>query len=310
MNMIIIWVLGFAILALILKVLIPSNSEKAADRLMKHELRNKKEEIVKSRITANQDNHLRNFGVILEKRFAKKTLDEDQKTSETKKLLLEAGFGNSYHLYLYSFSQIIGAIIGFAGGFLYTTTKSPEGMMAIVPLILGVVLGLYLPIMYVKNRRNSRTAEIRKMLPDALEMLALCNEASMTIDMALKKIANELSEKYPVISNEFAIIGVELSLLESRHKAFDGFYKRMPLDEVRSFVSSINQAEKTGTPIAGALRLLAQEMRKDRLSKIQQKIEALSGKLVLPLALFFLLPMLAFMMLPIFSKVDLNSIGS
>ena len=83
----------------------------------------------------------------------------------------------------------------------------------------------------------------------------------------------------------------------------------MPMEEGRSFVSSVNQAERTGTPIAKALRLMASEMRKERIAKIQAKLESLSAKLVLPLALFFLIPMVLFMVLPIFMKVDSSSFG-
>jgi tight adherence protein C len=149
-------------------------------------------------------------------------------------------------------------------------------------------------------------AEIRHIFPDALEMLALCNEASITVDTALPKIARELEKKYPVISEEFFIIGIELALLESRAKAFDGFYKRFPLDEVRSFVTTINQAERSGTPIAKSMRLIATEMRKDRLARIQAKLESLASKLVVPLIVFFFVPMMIFMMYPIFNDVDLS----
>ncbi|MFM7623089.1 MAG: type II secretion system F family protein, partial [Alphaproteobacteria bacterium] len=136
----------------------------------------------------------------------------------------------------------------------------------------------------------------------------LCNEASMTIDVAMSKIAKELKHKYPTISDEFLIIGIELALLDSRAKAFDGFYKRFPLDEVRSFVTTVNQAERTGTPIAKSMRLLASEMRKDRIATIQARLEALASKLVIPLVIFFFVPMIVFMVYPIFSRVDLSGL--
>jgi tight adherence protein C len=178
--------------------------------------------------------------------------------------------------------------------------------LGILPYIVGPAIGVYIPILYVKNLRNQRVSEIRRIFPDALEMLALCNEASMTIDMALSKIARELEKKYPVISEEFLIIGIELALLDSRAKAFDGFYKRFPLDEVRSFVTTINQAERSGTPIATFLRTLSKEMRKDSLARIQAKLESLASKLVVPLILFFFVPMMIFMVYPIFNDVDLS----
>ena len=139
-------------------------------------------------------------------------------------------------------------------------------------------------------------------------MLALCNEASMTIDMALPKIARELEKKYPVISQEFLIIGIELALLDSRAKAFDGFYKRFPLDEVRSFVTTVNQAERSGTPIAQSIRMLATEMRKDNITKIQARLESLGAKLVVPLILFFFLPVMTFMFMPVLMRVDLSGL--
>jgi tight adherence protein C len=117
-----------------------------------------------------------------------------------------------------------------------------------------------------------------------------------------------LEKKYPVISEEFLIIGIELALLDSRAKAFDGFYKRFPLDEVRSFVTTVNQAERTGTPIAKSIRILASEMRKDRITNIQARLEALSAKLVLPLILFFFVPVMMFMFMPVLMRVDLSGL--
>lgn len=305
MQWIIIWALSFAIILLFLRGAIPDRSEKAVDRLLKREIQNERWKI-HGNTAIKSKNFFKTLGFFLERYFGAKANKDS--TNETQKLLSEAGFREAYAHHLYNVAQLLGAIIGFALSFVFLSLNPMEGSMALLPYILGVALGLYIPILYVKNRRNRRIAEIRHVLPDALEMLALCNEASMTIDVALRKIGKELEKKYPVISEEFSIVGIELSLLESRAKAFDGFYKRIPIDEVRSFVSSINQAERTGTPIAKSLRLIANEMRKDRIAKIQAKLEALSSKLVLPLALFFLMPMILLMVLPIFTKVDLSSL--
>jgi hypothetical protein len=196
--------------------------------------------------------------------------------------------------------------VGLLLGIIFLAIEPLEGTLAILPYIVGPAIGVYIPILYVKNRRNQRVSEIRRIFPDALEMLALCNEASMTIDMALSKIARELEKKYPVISEEFFIIGIELALLDSRAKAFDGFYKRFPLDEVRSFVTTVNQAERTGTPMAQSIRALAKEMRKDNIANIQARLESLGAKLVLPLILFFFVPVIIFMFMPILMRVNLS----
>ncbi len=308
MEGIIIWALSFAMIAFFLRGVIPQSSEKAVDRLIKRQIAMKRQERA-GPTSIHSSKTFKKLGYVLQKYFNKTTDTPDSdSTNETKKLLTQAGFRENYAFYLYSFGQLIGAIVGLLLGLLFAFLQPLEGNLAILPYIIGPAIGVYIPIFYVKNRRNRRVGEVRKIFPDALEMLALCNEASMTIDMALPKLAHELENKYPVISEEFSILSIELAMLDSRAKAFDGLYKRFPLDEVRSFVTTINQAERTGTPIAASMRRISTEMRKDRIARIQAKLEALANKLVIPLILFFFLPMMAFLLIPILSRVDLSAL--
>jgi tight adherence protein C len=310
MEWIVIWGVSFAAISLFLRGVLPQGSEKAVDRLIKRQIQAKRQEKQTQKSSMQPHKPFKKLGNTLEKYFGKKTdtmsSDSSNSPNETKKLLSEAGFKESYSFYLYNISQLLGVLVGLLLGIIFLSVKPLEGTFAILPYIVGPAIGLYIPILYVKNKRNRRVSEIKRIFPDALEMLALCNEASMTIDTALPKIARELEKKYPVISEEFFIISIELALLDSRAKAFDGFYKRFPLDEVRSFVTTINQAERTGTPIAKSMRLIATEMRKDSIARIQTNLESLGNKLVLPLVLFFFIPMMVFMVYPIFNSVDLS----
>jgi tight adherence protein C len=310
MEWIAIWGLSFAMIVLFLRGVIPQRSEKAVDRLIKRQIQAKRQARREQTASIQSQKPFKKLGNILQKYFGKNkditSSDSSDSPNETKKLLSEAGFRESYALHLYTFTQLVGAVVGLLLGVLFLAIEPLEGTLRILPYIVGLAIGVYIPILYVKNRRNQRVSEIQRIFPDALEMLALCQEASMTIDMALPKIARELEKKYPVISQEFLIIGIELALLDSRAKAFDGFYKRFPLDEVRSFVTTVNQAERTGTPIAQSIRILASEMRKDRIANIQARLEALNAKLVLPLILFFFVPVMMFMFMPILMKADLS----
>jgi tight adherence protein C len=313
MELIVIWGLSFAMIVLFFRGVIPQRSEKAVDRLIQRQIQIKHKEVREQNasISIQSQKPFKKLGNTLQTYFGKNTntmsSDSSDSPNETKKLLSEAGFRESYALYLYTFSQLVGAAVGLLLGVLFLAIEPLEGTFQMFPYIVGLAIGVYIPILYVKNRRNQRVSEIRRIFPDALEMLALCNEASMTIDMALSKIARELEKKYPVISEEFLIIGIELALLDSRTKAFDGFYKRFPLDEVRSFVTTVNQAERTGTPMAQSIRALAKEMRKDSIANIQARLESLSAKLVLPLILFFFVPVIMFMFMPVMMRVDLSS---
>ena len=310
MELIAIWGLSFAMIVLFFRGVIPQRSEKAVDRLIKRQIQAKRQKRREQTASIHSQKPFKKLGNTLQKYFGKNTntisSDSSDSSYETKKLLSEAGFRESYAPYLYTFSQLAGAVLGLVLGVIFLAIEPLEGTLAILPYIVGPAIGIYIPILYVKNRRNQRVSEIQRIFPDALEMLALCNEASMTIDMALPKIARELEKKYPVISEEFFIIGIELALLDSRAKAFDGFYKRFPLDEVRSFVTTVNQAERSGTPIAQSIRILATEMRKDRIASIQARLESLGAKLVLPLILFFFVPVMIFMFMPVIMKVDLS----
>ncbi|MFN7666700.1 MAG: type II secretion system F family protein [bacterium] len=302
MEWIIIWALSFATIALLLRGIIPQGSEKAVDRLIKKQIEAKRQE-TQIRTSIQAQKPFKKLGNFLEKHFGKNQNNDKSSYNETQKLLSEAGYREGYSVYLYNLSQLIGVIVGLILGAIFAFFNPLEGTLAMLPYIVGPAIGVYIPILYVKNKRNRRVSEIKRIFPDALEMLALCNEASMTVDMALPKLAKEMEKKYPVLSEELFIISIELSLLDSRAKAFEGFYKRFPLDEVRSFVTTINQAERTGTPIAKSMRLIATEMRKDRIASIQAKLEALASKLVLPLILFLFVPVILFMFLPIFSGV-------
>jgi tight adherence protein C len=309
MEWIAIWILSFAIIVLFLRGILPQGSEKAVDRLIKKQIQIKRKERQSQISSIQSQKPFKKLGTTLEKYFGKNTgISSADSSNETQKLLSESGFRESYAFYLYTLAQLIGVMVGLALGVIFLSLNSLEGTLAMLPYVVGPAIGLYIPILYVKNRRNRRVAEIKRIFPDALEMLALCNEASMTIDMALPKIAREMEKKYPTLSEEFFVIGIELALLDSRAKAFDGFYKRFPLDEVRSFVTTINQAERTGTPIAKSMRIIATEMRKDRIATIQARLEALGNKLVLPLVFFFFVPMIFFMVFPIFNRVDLSGL--
>ena len=312
MELIAIWGLSFAMIVLFLRGVIPQRSEKAVDRLIKKQIQAKRQATQEHTSSAHSQKPFKKLGNTLQKYFGKNkditSSDSSDSPNETKKLLSEAGFRENYAPYLYTFSQLMGAIVGLILGIIFLEIEPLEGTLAILPYIVGPAIGIYIPILYVKNRRNQRVSEIQRIFPDALEMLALCQEASMTIDMALPKIAKELQKKYPVISDEFFIISIELALLDSRAKAFDGFYKRFPLDEVRSFVTTVNQAERSGTPIAQSIRTLSSEMRKDNITKIQARLESLGAKLVLPLILFFFVPVMMFMFMPVLMRVDLSGL--
>lgn len=157
----------------------------------------------------------------------------------------------------------------------------------------GIVAGSLLlsykaPDLFVQNKISKRTKEIRKGLPDALDLLVICAEAGLTVDAAFTRVARELGKAYPELGDEFALTAIELSFLNERRQAFENLAYRVDLDAIRGVVTTMVQTEKYGTPLASALRVLSAEFRNERMMRAEEKAARLPAIMTIPLILFIL----------------------
>jgi tight adherence protein C len=157
------------------------------------------------------------------------------------------------------------------------------GMFAI-----SVILSYKAADIYVGNLISKRTLAIQKGLPDALDLLVICAEAGLTVDVAFNRVAKELGRGYPELGDEFALTAIELGFLAERRNAFENFAYRVNLDAVRGVVTTMIQTEKYGTPLASALRVLSAEFRNDRMMRAEEKAARLPAIMTIPLILFIL----------------------
>ena len=156
---------------------------------------------------------------------------------------------------------------------------------------LMVGLGYKSPDMFVGNLVSKRTKEIRKGLPDALDLLVICAEAGLTIDAAFNRVAKELGRAYPELGDEFALTAIEMSFLTERRQAFENLAYRVNLDSVKGVVTTMIQTERYGTPLASALRVLSAEFRNERMMRAEEKAARLPAIMTIPL-ICFILPVL------------------
>ncbi len=152
----------------------------------------------------------------------------------------------------------------------------------------AVILGYKGPDLWIKNMSNKRTKEIRKGLPDALDLLVICAEAGLTVDSAFARVARELGRAYPELGDEFALTAIELSFLTERRMAFENLAYRVNLDSVKGVVTTMIQTERYGTPLASALRVLSAEFRNERMMRAEEKAARLPAIMTIPLILFIL----------------------
>jgi tight adherence protein C len=158
--------------------------------------------------------------------------------------------------------------------------------------VLAVVgfayVGFYAPNIYVSNRMNKRQQSIKRAWPDALDLMLICVESGISVEAAMRRAAEEIGTQSPELAEELVLTTAELSFLQDRRTALENLGNRTQLDIVRSVMQALIQADRYGTPVAQALRVLAQEGRDERMNEAEKKAAALPPKLTVPMILFFL----------------------
>jgi tight adherence protein C len=205
--------------------------------------------------------------------------------------LRQAGYRNERHLVTYLASRIVTPILLGIFVFAYMSTVFADkfGMnMRVAATMFGLLIGYYLPSIILSNFTSRRQDSIRRSWSDALDLLLICVESGMSIEPAMSRVAKEIGNSSVPLAEEMTLTVAELSYLSDRRKAFDNLAKRTGMPTVKSVVTSLIQAERYGTPLGTALRVLAQENRDARMSEAERKAAALPPKLTVPMILFFL----------------------
>ncbi len=154
--------------------------------------------------------------------------------------------------------------------------------------ILAAYVGMQAPMIYLKNAINKRQLSIKRAFPDALDLLLICVESGMSVELAFRKVSSEIGSQSIPLAEEFTLTTAELSYLQDRKVAYDNLQKRTGLDGVKSVCMALAQSERYGTPLGATLRVMAQENRDARMTEAEKKAAALPPMLTVPMVLFFL----------------------
>ena len=152
--------------------------------------------------------------------------------------------------------------------------------------------------LHLQHRSPSASSPIKRAWPDALDLMLICVEAGMSLEAAFRKVAEEIGQQSVELAEELTLTTAELSYLPERRQAFENLSLRTGLETVRSVMTSLIQAERYGTPLGSALRVLAQENRDQRMNDAEKKAAALPPKLTVPMILFFLPVLMAVILGP------------
>jgi tight adherence protein C len=201
-----------------------------------------------------------------------------------------AGYRGQNPVFVFLSLRLIMPLAMFAISALYVFVilklEQPFMLKLAIVLVLAFA-GYYLPALWVKNQITKRQKSDRRAWPDALDLLLICVESGMGIEGAFRKVSEEIGSQSIPLAEELSLTTAELSYLQDRRKAYENLGERTGLEGVRGVVTALIQAEKYGTAIGTALRVLAQENRDMRMSEAEKKAAALPPKLTVPMILFF-----------------------
>jgi tight adherence protein C len=161
----------------------------------------------------------------------------------------------------------------------------------IIAVIASALAGFFGPNEYANMRFRRRQKQVRRGLPNALDLMVVCVESGLGLDQAIAQVSKELEQAHPEISEEFLLVNMELKAGKRRTEALRNLAERTAVDDLKKLVAVLIQADRFGTGVAQSLRAHADFMRVQARQQAEEKAAKLGVKLVFPI-FFFILPSL------------------
>lgn len=225
-----------------------------------------------------------------------KTALADENTQDKLRM---AGFRGPGPLYTFLFARVVAPTVLFTVALFYAFSVLPDTLPGFTKFCVALVaggLGVFAPNVYLQNLIAKRQLSIRRAWPDALDLMLICVESGMSIEAAFRKVAEEIGIQSVPLAEELTLTNAELSFLQERRQAYINFAKRTGVDGVKNVTMALIQAERYGTPVATALRVMSDDVREQRMQEAEKKAASLPPKLTVPMIVFFL-PVLFFVIM-------------
>jgi tight adherence protein C len=207
-------------------------------------------------------------------------------SSEVRQFLLQAGYVDPEAVAIYWASRVVLAMTLVAAALLLLpmlNVSLPQMFIAVV--WLGGI-GWVGPVFYVRRRLKARQKELQKAMPDMLDMLVVCVEAGLGLNQAFVRVADEIDHVSVVMSEQLALVNLEMRAGTARDEALKNLADRTGLTDMKSLISMLIQTDRFGTSVADALRVHSETRRTKRRQRAEEAAAKTTIKLVFPLVLF------------------------
>ena len=168
----------------------------------------------------------------------------------------------------------------------FVATIAPEGsFLKGRGLMIGIpaaAMGFFLPVLWLSGRISKRQGDVRKAMPDALDLLTICVEAGLGFDAAMSKVYQKWDN---VVALSFGRVIREIQLGKLSRDALKDMADRLGVAEMTSFIAAVIQSEQLGVSLARVLRIQADQMRIKRRQRAEEAAHKAPIKMLIPMAL-------------------------
>lgn len=172
--------------------------------------------------------------------------------------------------------------------------------------LLAAAIGFYVPRLVLHSKIKNRQLRITWALADALDLMVIAVEAGLGLNAALNRVGEELKTVHPDLHHEFDLVNLEIRLGRSREEALRNLSERTGIDDIRSFVALLIQADRFGSSIGKAVRIFADSLRTKRRQRAEQASQKAAVKLLIPLTGFLFPVIIAVILAPaVLNLIDL-----
>jgi tight adherence protein C len=223
--------------------------------------------------------------------------DEAERT-KLQARLVHAGLYHRQAMYIFLGVKLFLLIIATVAGIGLTTTKIlPMGKALPISLVLFFA-GMIGPSFWLDRRKKSRQSIIRRGLPDALDVLIICQGGGLSLQAGIKRVADELRSAHPILGSELRIVDREIQLGRTPGEALRHFAQRSDLEEVLSLASVVGQSERFGASLIKSLTSHSETFRHKRKQKAEESAQKASTKILIPTLLFIFPAMFVILLAP------------
>ena len=211
---------------------------------------------------------------------------------QARAVLAQAGWRSNEALGIYVTARAAAPLVMVCGAYvafyLLPWGQDQSDFFRFLGLLVFTLAGYALPDMILGQIARHRRVKIERALPDALDLLVVCAEAGLGLDAAFDRVSTEIATSHPQLADELTVTSVELNILPDRSEALNNLVKRTNVASVDSVISTLNQTERYGTPLAQSFRILANDFRDQRMLRAEEKAARLPAILTVPMVMFIL----------------------